>query len=289
MTMKFNLLISLLVIFLIGVGISLASTFTGFNSPFDAALNPAQTYLYVTNTGNNTVSVVNYTTGLITNTIVGFNKPEGIAISPNGTFAYVVDYGNDGLVRVSLLNNSIAGVLYGFGAPKFVYLATNGIIGYVTNSDNNTISVVNLIWTKQTSSTTTVTTTIPPTTIPLGAFSPTNTTTTSTTTIPTNLIAENTTNSSIMHLVLFAPAAIVKTVNKLTANYTPGITVNRLIALSPAPISQYRNLFNPTVWFIVLCVILTIFLTSIFWKYREEEKISIPLICCAVVVVLLML
>ena len=55
----------------------------------------AQTVAYVTNPGNNTVSVIDTSTNTVTGTIAVGNGPEGVVFSPDGTRAYVANSSGD--------------------------------------------------------------------------------------------------------------------------------------------------------------------------------------------------
>src|SRR5262245_48338091 len=56
---------------------------------FGAGAALAQTKAYVTNFGDNTVSVIDATTNTVTATIPVGSNPAGIAVTPNGAVAYV--------------------------------------------------------------------------------------------------------------------------------------------------------------------------------------------------------
>jgi YVTN family beta-propeller protein len=127
-----------------GVTVTGSSTVTGFNSPYDVAVLPNHDYIYVTNYGNNTVSIANAITNTILGTITGFNLPTGIASTPNGTFAYVADLGANELMRIDVATNTITEITSGFNQPDFVSVSSDGKTAYVTNKGNNTVSVVDL-------------------------------------------------------------------------------------------------------------------------------------------------
>src|SRR2546428_13748127 len=55
------------------------------NTPFGAVVNPTGTQVYVTNAGDNTVSVIDATSNTVTATINVGPEPFGIAINPPGT------------------------------------------------------------------------------------------------------------------------------------------------------------------------------------------------------------
>ena len=50
----------------------------------------AEPFFYVTNNGNDTVSVIDTATNSITATVPVGARPSGVAITPDGSFAYVV-------------------------------------------------------------------------------------------------------------------------------------------------------------------------------------------------------
>jgi YVTN family beta-propeller protein len=65
------------------------------NDPRGVAVTPDQAYLYVTNYGDNTVSVINLSTWAVVKTITeadGIGEgPFGVSVNPSGDFAYVVN------------------------------------------------------------------------------------------------------------------------------------------------------------------------------------------------------
>ena len=61
------------------------------SSPFGVAVNPAGTKVYVANTGDDTVSVINTTTNEVTYTVTVGAGPYGVAVNPAGTKVYVVN------------------------------------------------------------------------------------------------------------------------------------------------------------------------------------------------------
>ena len=87
-----HLAIVLLLVISVGLGLGTATT-------------QAQTRAYVTNSQDNTVSVIDTATNTVVATVpVGVN-PSGIAITPDGTRAYVTDQGsaNVSVVDIELI------------------------------------------------------------------------------------------------------------------------------------------------------------------------------------------
>ena len=102
---------------------------------------------YITNSGDNTVSVINLATNTVTATIPVGNNPFGVSVSPDGSKVYIVNSNNvphAGTVSVinTLTNIVIATIAVG-GFPIGVAVSPDGTKVYVTNQDDNTISVIN--------------------------------------------------------------------------------------------------------------------------------------------------
>ncbi len=141
--MRVGLLLGLVLVAIL-MGTSSAATVFGFNSPYSAAISPTQNYVYVTNSGNNTVSIVNSMNDMIIGTITGFDIPTGIAITPNGTFLYVANFGDNELAKVSTATGMIIDFTGGFNQPEYVSLSPDGKTAYVTNQGNGQVSAVAL-------------------------------------------------------------------------------------------------------------------------------------------------
>jgi YVTN family beta-propeller protein len=59
------------------------------------AFSPDGTQAYVTNSNDDTVSVITVATGDVTDTIVVGDAPHSVAFSPDGTQAYVTNSNDD--------------------------------------------------------------------------------------------------------------------------------------------------------------------------------------------------
>jgi YVTN family beta-propeller protein len=62
--------------------------------------------MYIPNTYNNTLEVINTTTGAIVATIPTPKYPVGVSVSPDGTRVYVSDENPGGQSSVSVINTS---------------------------------------------------------------------------------------------------------------------------------------------------------------------------------------
>jgi YVTN family beta-propeller protein len=70
---------------------ALSSPIAVGNDPRGIVVTPDQKYLYVTNYGDDTVSVINLTTNVVDKTISVGDGPFGISVTPSGDFVYVVN------------------------------------------------------------------------------------------------------------------------------------------------------------------------------------------------------
>ena len=113
------------------------------SAPEGVAVTPDGRSVYVTNSGANTVSVMDTTTNTITATTIGFNQPTGLAIHPNGTRAYVANTGNNTISVINTATNTITAIDLPTGAaPRAIAITPDGTRAYVANTGNNTISVI---------------------------------------------------------------------------------------------------------------------------------------------------
>lgn len=80
-----------------------------FNMPFDVAVTPDGSHVYVANFGGNTVSVIATATNTVTATVPVGNFPAGVAVTPDGSHVYVANFGDSpGTVSViSTATNSV--------------------------------------------------------------------------------------------------------------------------------------------------------------------------------------
>jgi phospholipase C len=122
---------------------ALASAVSGStNSPFAAVATPDGSEVWVTESGGNTVSVIDTSTNQITSTIVVGVYPQGIAITPDGKTAYVANTGpNTGpggsqtLTKVNVASKAPQGNLQVGEAPKGIVITPDGATVAVTCAD----------------------------------------------------------------------------------------------------------------------------------------------------------
>jgi len=103
-------------------------------------VNP--TYMYVTNYGSGTVSVINTSTNTVVNTITVGTRPYGVAITPNGLYAYVANVGSGTVSVINTSTNTVVDTITVGGSPLGVAITPNGLYAYVTHG-GGTVSVIN--------------------------------------------------------------------------------------------------------------------------------------------------
>lgn len=115
--------------------------------------------VYVTNRGNNTVSVIDTATNNVIDTIIVGSNPYGVAVNKNGTKVYVTNMGSDSVSVIDTATNNVTANVsvgkYPHGITvtpdeKWVYVAnhntpigTVSVINTTTNNVTNTIIVGN--------------------------------------------------------------------------------------------------------------------------------------------------
>jgi YVTN family beta-propeller protein len=96
---------------------------------------------YVTNTGSNTVSVIDTTTNTVVATIAVGNVPFDAAVAPNGKHVYVAN-GFGPLSVIDTTTNTVTATIPVGRLPQFLAVAPDGHHVYVTNVADNTMSVI---------------------------------------------------------------------------------------------------------------------------------------------------
>ena len=94
---------------------------------------------------NNTVSVINMSTGQVQHVITGFNEPWAEALSVNKSYAYIGNAGNNEISYVNLATNTIQrSVPFSQGGLSGIASALDGKNLYVGNFWGNDVAVMNI-------------------------------------------------------------------------------------------------------------------------------------------------
>jgi len=99
-------------------------------------------YAYVTNSGDNTVSVIDTTTNTVTAAVPAGNSPYEISASPAGKKVYVANWGSGTVSVIDTFENNVTATVDTGASPGGVAVSPDGTAVYVTNVVNNTVSVI---------------------------------------------------------------------------------------------------------------------------------------------------
>ncbi len=118
------------------------TTIPGFKTPYALAINADGSTLYVTNLGDNSVSVINTATKATTKTITDVKNPAAVAISADSKTLYVTD-AKAGTVSVIKTADDARSTITGLNDPSALALSADSTRLYVTNAGSGNVSVIN--------------------------------------------------------------------------------------------------------------------------------------------------
>jgi len=111
--------------------------------PGPVAVTPDRTRVYMTNYGNNTVTVVSAVTNMVAAAVPIGNAPSGLAMSPDGSKVYVADDSTNDVWVVNTSTNAVSGRIPVGTSPADLAVSPDGNEVWVTNVDSNSVSVIN--------------------------------------------------------------------------------------------------------------------------------------------------
>ena len=121
---------------------SLAVTVNVGNDPWDIVSLPSGQYVYVTNRGDNNVSVIKTSDNTVQTTVSVGDNPYGICVLPSGEFVYVTNWGSDNVSVIRTSDNSLVATINAGRRPVGICAVPSGEFVYVTNRDDNNVSVI---------------------------------------------------------------------------------------------------------------------------------------------------
>ena len=86
---------------------TVTATVTVGSYPWGVAVSPDGTKVYVTNHGNNNVSVIDTATNTVTATVNVGSYPNGVAVNPDGTKVYVANPGSNTVSVIDTATNTV--------------------------------------------------------------------------------------------------------------------------------------------------------------------------------------
>ena len=101
-------------------------------------------YAYVSNSGSNTVTVLDLVNMRQDRVIPVGDNPSGLAINPQRREVYVVNSGSDTVSVINARTNTVAATIRVRRQPYFIDVDAQGQRAYVANSRSNDVSVLDL-------------------------------------------------------------------------------------------------------------------------------------------------
>jgi YVTN family beta-propeller protein len=113
--------------------------------PTGIAYNPKNNYIYVADSGSNTVSVIDTRSNKQINPILVGELPTGIAYNPKNNYIYLTNSGSNTVSVINANSNKQFASIALQDALRPIALAYNSDNGYiyVVNEESSTISVIN--------------------------------------------------------------------------------------------------------------------------------------------------
>jgi YVTN family beta-propeller protein len=102
----------------------------------------AAPFAYITNSGSNTVSVIDTATNQATATVNVGNGPYGVALSPDGTTVYVTNQNANTVSVINATTNTVTATVPVGNRPTGIAVSPDGTKVYVANQNDNTVSVI---------------------------------------------------------------------------------------------------------------------------------------------------
>ena len=112
------------------------------NAPSAVAVNPTTNTIYVTNTHNNTVSVINGSTNEVTDTVSVSDGPLVIAVNTSTNTVYVANFQDNTVSVVNGSTNEVTDTVSVSDGPLVIAVNTSTNTVYVPNYGDNTVSVI---------------------------------------------------------------------------------------------------------------------------------------------------
>ena len=110
--------------------------------PIDIAVNSKTNKIYVSNFGDNTVSIINGGDNSIISTISIGNAPYGISINEDTNKIYIANQNDNSVSIIDGLTNTLINTITVESRPIQITVNSNTNKIYVVNQDSNTVSVI---------------------------------------------------------------------------------------------------------------------------------------------------
>lgn len=110
--------------------------------PSSVAVNPDGTKVYVANSGEGTVNVINTATNEVSATVRVGRMPAAVAVHPDGSTVYVTNWGEGTVSVINASSNTVSRTIPIGGGPDGVVVHPDGTKAYVTAWNMGEINVI---------------------------------------------------------------------------------------------------------------------------------------------------
>ncbi len=117
---------------------------TGLSGPQGVCVSPDGNKVYVANSSNATVSIINAQTRQIIATVSVGTTPSGLAITPDGSEVYVANFGSNNVSVISTVSNTVTNTVAVGINPESVAILPDGSVAYVTNGGAGTVTPITI-------------------------------------------------------------------------------------------------------------------------------------------------
>ena len=102
----------------------------------------AATYAYLSNSYDNTISVIHTLDNTVTKTVDVGEWPYGVAVSPDGEYIYVTNGGDNTVSVIRTSDNTVTASIPVGNSPGGIAVSPDCAYVYVSNNDDDTVSVI---------------------------------------------------------------------------------------------------------------------------------------------------
>ena len=114
------------------------------DGPVGVAVTPNGNYVYVANSDDDTVSIIDTKTETVIDTLNVGDGPWGVAVGAEGDYVYVTNSFSDTVTVIQASDNTIYDTIYVGDRPRGVSAPINGTIAYVVSQDDGLINRIDM-------------------------------------------------------------------------------------------------------------------------------------------------
>jgi YVTN family beta-propeller protein len=101
-----------------------------------------QTNAYISNSGDNTVSIIDTAINTVTATVQVGTNPSGVALAPNGETVYIGNIGDNTVSIIDTATNTVTATVQVGNTPSGIAVSPDGTKVYVASYTDGTVSII---------------------------------------------------------------------------------------------------------------------------------------------------